>query len=77
MKKTKKSKYEIYLSDETKGSTKYVIKGNGLTCRWVGNAILIWSENNSDPDFVNLLGRMENERSRMVKLLFKNGITKW
>jgi hypothetical protein len=43
-KKVKKSKYDLYLSNECKDETKIVIKGNNLNCRWFGNTILIWSD---------------------------------
>ena len=75
--KTKKSKHNIYLSDEGKDNSKYVIKGNRLTCRWIDRSILVWSEEDGVPDFVILLSRMENERSRMAKKLFEKGVNSW
>ena len=76
-KEIKKSKHDIYLSDEGKDSNKYVIKGNNLTCRWIERSILVWSEKDGIPDFVKLLSRMENERSRMAKKLFEKGVKSW
>lgn len=67
---------DIYLSDEGNNS-KYVIKGNDLTCRWIDRSIIVWSEKNGEPDIIKLLSRMENERSRMAELLFKKGVKQW
>lgn len=77
MAKVKKSKHDIYLSDEGKDDNKYVIKGNKLNCRWVDRCIIVWSEQDGQPDFIKLLNRMENERSRMAKKLFEKGVRQW
>jgi hypothetical protein len=67
------SRFDIYLSDECR-EDKIVVKGNNLKFRWIGDGIIVYRDEN---DVVNVIERMENERSRMVKLLQSKGVHNW